>query len=637
MPSFFGYNYFQWNSEIRDHTVRLDPTNALFLDNDGGANELAGLLPGCKVVAREVSDIYEKNLHRNRGEALKYVQRRAQHVRPEVYINIGCEPPIDSIQDLELLVDEYMKALEWAQPRGLRVAAPHSAHYGWVREHWVALAPLAGFMGRYPDQFLLTGDEYFAGVPFSGVQDTRLPEGNEKGHIRPETWLPSNTGVYYHIGRLPHNLFPILQELGLPIPLTLMTEGGADDLQDVEVWRKGLKKTPPFDIIKGYKTLENQWNEWGAPYGWDFRTYYLKGLEAIRDVIYKPWPQVIGYSLFVLGNNGDPLWLGMDHWDSEMMRLLETTNKKGGPVTSYPTKPKPANPGNPTRRKVRTNATINVRSAPTTSGRPEAASKNGDLVNVYFATAEGGGQFKWHWVEGPGYKGWQALVYEFEEEQYIEPERPTMTFSNPAQYPHVILEGGRFNAPRNYSFNPGKLQKHEGLDFSSLHAAPKPRIVVAPADGIVQKVKTDTYYGNYVRIYHGKGFRAYYAHLERALVNEGDLVRKGDPIGWEGATGNVSGPHLHWTLSVIGYGLPNYVVDDVIDPQPLLVEEDPQPGPIDSELRAAILFQAQRINALIAGLAETRTQLEAAANTFGIAMDTLAQISESLEGMIGEE
>ena len=46
----------------------------------------------------------------------------------------------------------------------------------------------------------------------------------------------------------------------------------------------------------------------------------------------------------------------------------------------------------------------------------------------------------------------------------------------------------------------------------------------------------------------GNGYRSIYAHLGRAAVEKGDLVRAGDLIGWEGASGNATGCHLHYAL-----------------------------------------------------------------------------------------
>jgi murein DD-endopeptidase MepM/ murein hydrolase activator NlpD len=64
-----------------------------------------------------------------------------------------------------------------------------------------------------------------------------------------------------------------------------------------------------------------------------------------------------------------------------------------------------------------------------------------------------------------------------------------------------------------------------------------------------------------VYIDHGLGVTSLYFHLSRTDVREGQTVRRGQVIGRAGSTGRVTGPHLHFSVSVLGH---------LVDPLPLL-------------------------------------------------------------------
>jgi murein DD-endopeptidase MepM/ murein hydrolase activator NlpD len=86
---------------------------------------------------------------------------------------------------------------------------------------------------------------------------------------------------------------------------------------------------------------------------------------------------------------------------------------------------------------------------------------------------------------------------------------------------------------------------HTGLDL----AAPALTPVLAADDGLVAVVgSTQTGYGNYVVLGHRSGLLTLYGHLQRALVQPGEVVAQGQPIGLEGSTGNSTGPHLHFEV-----------------------------------------------------------------------------------------
>ena len=84
--------------------------------------------------------------------------------------------------------------------------------------------------------------------------------------------------------------------------------------------------------------------------------------------------------------------------------------------------------------------------------------------------------------------------------------------------------------------------KHQGVDVAGATGAP----VRAANRGVVELVG-DFYYGGIsVYVCHGAGLVTAYHHLSRAAVAVGDTVERGEIIGRVGATGRVTGPHLHW-------------------------------------------------------------------------------------------
>ena len=87
---------------------------------------------------------------------------------------------------------------------------------------------------------------------------------------------------------------------------------------------------------------------------------------------------------------------------------------------------------------------------------------------------------------------------------------------------------------------------HNGVDV----AAPRGTPVKTMGDGIVALVNEDMFFtGKTVMIDHGLGLTSVYVHMDKITVKGGDFVTKGMQIGTVGATGRVTGPHLHWGVS----------------------------------------------------------------------------------------
>jgi len=120
------------------------------------------------------------------------------------------------------------------------------------------------------------------------------------------------------------------------------------------------------------------------------------------------------------------------------------------------------------------------------------------------------------------------------------PDLATLQFNLPAE--------GRFSSPFGLKrfFNDQPRNPHSGLDIAGGQGG----AIKAPANGTVVAVGNYFFNGNTVIVDHGHGLTTMYCHMSRTDVKPGDTVQAGDSIGAIGKTGRVTGPHLHWSVSL---------------------------------------------------------------------------------------
>lgn len=125
-------------------------------------------------------------------------------------------------------------------------------------------------------------------------------------------------------------------------------------------------------------------------------------------------------------------------------------------------------------------------------------------------------------------------------------EQKNMLAHTPAIRPSKGLVTSAF-AYRQSPFT-GKREFHKGLDIANQHGSP----IVATADGVIAFAGEDGAFGTAIVIDHGYGLHTRYAHLDKNIKDKGDLVNRGEVIGYMGSTGRSTGPHVHYEVHLNG-------------------------------------------------------------------------------------
>lgn len=160
--------------------------------------------------------------------------------------------------------------------------------------------------------------------------------------------------------------------------------------------------------------------------------------------------------------------------------------------------------------------------------------------------------------------------------------------SNVVKFEHLPHDICRVTSKFGYRTNPitgVKETFHQGIDFGATRAGVPGDKLYAVADGIVVRSanmpsKTDGY-GYYIVIQH-KGFCTLYAHMLGLILKVGDKVKAGQVVGYMGATGAATGPHLHFEVEPIDWsdywvkdtsGIRKYAVDPYVYVEAYRVEK----------------------------------------------------------------
>lgn len=145
--------------------------------------------------------------------------------------------------------------------------------------------------------------------------------------------------------------------------------------------------------------------------------------------------------------------------------------------------------------------------------------------------------------------------------EYDDMETTTVAANiNTLQWPVV----GRISSEYGYRNHPitGKYSLHNGLDI----AADSGTEILSAYDGVVKSAGYSSSYGYYLIITHSDNLETLYAHCSKLMAEEGDIVKKGDPVALVGSTGRSTGPHLHFEVRVNSYRIdPEWLLSELRD------------------------------------------------------------------------
>ncbi len=154
-----------------------------------------------------------------------------------------------------------------------------------------------------------------------------------------------------------------------------------------------------------------------------------------------------------------------------------------------------------------------------------------------------------------------AKAYEAAEKKYEEEERKaqaeirnsTLSYSGKysgGKFAWPAPSGSTITSPFGNRYHPisHTYSFHRGIDIATGYGTN----VIAAEDGIVTVAKHNGSYGKYVVINHGNGYTTLYAHNSQLLVSVGQTVTRGQVIAKAGSTGNSTGPHCHFEVSLNG-------------------------------------------------------------------------------------
>lgn len=404
---------------LKKHLQALNPRAVVVMDGVGLAAEIKSMLPDCTVIHRDYVGVPggrgDDGLHTKVGtEEFLIAQRKilADNRADNLWVYVNNEPGFNE-ECINWFIDLIKRNALSSQPLKLvignwSVGVPEA-------EAWQKADELLQLLDKYRELLILGMHEYFAGVAPSGFyggnpDNAGVQPGQPGGKnlIPAENWPIATEGItLFHCGRFRF-VEKRCREIGIRPPRIILTEHGADDV--MKSWLSGLVKTPGYSVIRGWKSLKEQWREWYPQ--WSHDQAYYEMLKYLDERVYQD-SSVEAQLIFTWSNNAE--WAGFDVQRAvDFQRLMEAgvAKTKTQEMERQPVS-KPENAGLGTRVEVRFFAPLhNLRDGPGVNYRDIGDVKSGDIFTVFWNTkrsdSNGTG---WVWVEGTrDGSGWMSTL-----------------------------------------------------------------------------------------------------------------------------------------------------------------------------------------------------------------------------------
>ena len=303
---------------LLSHLKIIKPKAVVVMDGLALARIIKSQNPETIVIHREWPD---DDIYLRQSPTQWLANKRSQVGTDDIWLYTTNEPGYD---ERIIAWHEELLRLNFASINPLRLVILNLSSGVPKPDEWVKADGLLKLASKYKDKVIIGLHEYFGGIATSGFvggnpEDVRYHPNYTVRSNWPNKEVAKDL-TKYHCGRFKF-MADYCNANNIPVPRVLLTEHGPDAMGDIDSWLKALRMTSPYNTIRGFKTLQNQWRIWFPD--WSLDQAYFEQLKYLSENIYTNSP-VEAQMIFCYGHTSGAQWEQFDVENSaEFMNLLE--------------------------------------------------------------------------------------------------------------------------------------------------------------------------------------------------------------------------------------------------------------------------------------------------------------------------